>query len=206
MPPREPYGQRGRLLAALVLLAVLAGFLVWDGTATADPSLNQFPDDEAVVNEPRAYVDERVVLGGRVVDTDPVVVEISHTGDSRTVTLEDVDATVQNADRALKRGDEVSAFGTLENPSTLATERTIVRESWELQYMYVVSLLGGLWVLGRFVRGWRFDREQLAFVPRERPRPLRNRFQPRPSETSHTETATGEAGRTRVTTGGDSDA
>ena len=35
--------------------------------------------------------------------------------------------------------------------------------------MYVISFVGGLWVLGRFGRGWRFDRERLAFVPRDEP-------------------------------------
>ena len=35
--------------------------------------------------------------------------------------------------------------------------------------MYVISFVGGLWVLGRFGRGWRVDRERLAFVPRDEP-------------------------------------
>ena len=35
--------------------------------------------------------------------------------------------------------------------------------------MYGVSFLGGLWVLVRTLRRWRFDAERLAFVPRERP-------------------------------------
>ena len=37
--------------------------------------------------------------------------------------------------------------------STLDVDRSLTRELWEVQYMYVISFLGGLWVAGRFVQG-----------------------------------------------------
>ncbi|WP_207225270.1 hypothetical protein [Natrinema hispanicum] len=64
----------------------------------------------------------------------------------------------------------MTAFGTLTAESTLAVERALTRDPAETRYMLVVSALGGLLVVGRFVRHWRVDRTALAFVPRERSR------------------------------------
>ncbi|MFP8890763.1 hypothetical protein ACLI4U_13480 [Natrialbaceae archaeon A-CW2] len=169
MPSSEPFGQRGRLLCALVLLAALGGLLVWYGTLPAyDSSMNDFPNEDDVAPEPDAYVDQQVVLGGHVVDTEPVTIEVTTDGSSSTFTVHNANEALRNSDQSLESGDRVTAFGTLTDTSTLEAERYSTREPWEAQYMYVVSFLGGLWVLGRFVRGWQFDRGRLAFVPRTR--------------------------------------
>ena len=44
----------------------------------------------------------------------------------------------------------------------------VVRPAWAFQYLYVVSLVGGLWVLVRFLRGWRLNLATFAFEPRDR--------------------------------------
>ena len=152
-------GHRGRLLVIVLCLLALGGLTVWYGTLSYDPDRNHFPDNDDVGPDPEAYVGDRVSLGGTVVATDPVTVEaIYGTDDSFELVLE-------NVDEPLEVGDRMSAFGTLTDPSTLDAERTIVRAPWELLYMYLVSFLGGLLVLGRFVRGWNLDRSILAFVP-----------------------------------------
>ena len=161
----EPYGQSGRVLAAFVLGALLVGSLVWVGATAADPLESQYPDETEVTPEPEAYVGEQVVLGGFVVDTDPVVIATRASGYGR-FTLVDADDRLQNAVGPLDVDDRVAAFGTLEDESTLVVERTTTRQPSETAYMYVVSAIGGLWVVGRFLRGWRFDRSTLAFVPR----------------------------------------
>ncbi len=163
----EPYGQSGRVLAAFVLGALLVGSLVWVGATAADPLESPYPDETEVTPEPEAYVGEQVVLGGFVVDTDPVVIATRASGHGR-FTLVDADDHLQNAAGPLDVDDRVDAFGTLEDESTLVVERTTTRQPSETAYMYVVSAIGGLWVVGRFVRGWRFDRSTLAFVPRRR--------------------------------------
>ena len=146
-----------------LLAVVLADLLVWAGTLSPADSPRGVPDEDEVGPNRDAYVGERVTLSGTVVGTDPLVVDIEYgTGESFRATLAD-------ADQSVSEGDQVSAFGTLESPSTLVAERVVVREPWELWYMYGVSFLGGLWVLVRTLRRWRFDAEQLAFVPRERP-------------------------------------
>ncbi|WP_222912897.1 hypothetical protein [Natrinema sp. SYSU A 869] len=60
----------------------------------------------------------------------------------------------------------MTAFGTLENESTLDADRTVTDELWGSLYMGVVSVIGGCWVLARLVRGWRVDHDRLALVPR----------------------------------------
>lgn len=151
---------RGRLAAAVLLVGVLVGLFLWAGTITPAADDRGFPDDDEVGPTPEAYVGERVSLSGTVVATDPVVVEVEYGVDgTRTVTVTGVGATVD-------RGDSLRAFGTLTDDSTLSADRTVVREPWELRYMYGVSFLAGLWVLGRTLRRWRVDVDRLAFVPR----------------------------------------
>ena len=152
-----------RVGAAVVLVFVLAGLLVWAGTLSPADAPRDVPDEDEIGPEPEAYVGERVTLSGTVVGTDPVVIDIEYgTGETFTVTVDGIDNPVA-------AGDVVTASGRLEDSSTLTAERVIVREPWELWYMYSVSFLAGLWMLGRTLRRWRFDTDVLAFVPRERP-------------------------------------
>ena len=123
--------------------------------------MNNYPNEDDVIENPDTHLGEKVVFGGTIVKTDPVTVEVKpETGDTIYVTLE-------NVDRPLGVGNEISAFGTLQESHSLDVERTVVRAPWEFYYMYVVSFVGGLWVLVRILRYWRFDFEQLAFVSQE---------------------------------------
>lgn len=152
-----------RFTVVVLLLIVLGGLSVWAGTLSAADAPRDYPDEDEVGPDRSAHVGDRVVLSGTVVGTDPVVITVEYgTGQSFRATLPGVD-------RSASTGDRVTAFGELEDPSTLVVERVIVRQPWELWYMYGVSFLGGLWVLLRTLRRWRFDAERLAFVPRERP-------------------------------------
>ncbi|MFC4438478.1 MULTISPECIES: hypothetical protein [Natrialbaceae] len=166
---REPFGQLGRAVAAGLLLAALVGLLVWTGASPVTPLESEVPNEVEVTPDREAYVGEQVVLGGFVVDTDPVVLATWASGDGR-FTLVDADEHVQNTDEPLETGDHMSAYGTLEDESTLVVERATVQQPSETRYMVLVSLLGGLWVAGRLVRDWRFDLQRLAFVPRDRAR------------------------------------
>ncbi|SEU05088.1 hypothetical protein [Natrinema hispanicum] len=165
----EPYGHRSRVLAGVVLVGLLIACLVWAGATIGDLTETEYPDQADVRSEPAAYVGDQVVLGGTVVATDPVVIATRASGYGR-FTLEDADARLKTGGAPLERGDRVTAFGTLTAESTLAVERALTRDPAETRYMLVVSALGGLLVVGRFVRHWRVDRTALAFVPRERSR------------------------------------
>jgi hypothetical protein len=157
----ESRRQRLRITAFLILFITLGGLFVGAGTLTADPTMNNYPDEDDVVENPDAYLGDEVVFSGTVVGTDPVTVEVEpDTGGT-------FQATFENVDRPVSIEDEITAFGTLREGHTLAVERAIVRAPWELYYMYIVSFIGGLWVLVRILRYWRFDSESLAFVPKE---------------------------------------
>ncbi|ELY90990.1 hypothetical protein [Natrialba taiwanensis] len=171
-----------RVVTIVALVAVLGGLFIWAGTMPTDPLEQPASDETEVPGDRGAYVGSTVTLGGQVVETDPVVIATRASGYGQFTVIDATEA-LQNTDGPLERGDHVTAYGTLEDESTLVAERTLTRESSEAGYMYLVSFLGGLWVVGRFVRGWRFDWETRAFVPRERPwslsRLLGNNEQPR---------------------------
>lgn len=170
---QEPFGQRGRFAAGAVLLAVLAGLVLWAGAVPSDLMESDHPNEVEVTPNRDAYVGEQVALGGRVVDTDPVVIATRASGYGR-FTLVNADERLQNSDVSLERGDRVTAYGTLEDESTLVVDRTTVGDAAGTRYMLLVSFVGGLWVVGRFVRDWRFDRSRLAFVRRDGPLSLRD--------------------------------
>lgn len=152
-----------RVLAAVVLLAVLGGLFVVAGTDAPNPAVHDYPDEEDIGPNPSQYVGQQVTVGGRVVATDPVVVEATYgTGETYQV-------TVTGVEESTSEGDYITVYGTLEDESSVAADRAILREPWEVWYMYVVSFLGGAWVLTRTVRRWRVDSSRMAVVPREEP-------------------------------------
>lgn len=147
----------------IALLLVLGVLLVANGATGYDPDRNHYPDEEPLVEDYDAYVGERVELSGAVVGVDPVVI------DAETPAGDPFELRIENVDEPVNEGDRLSVFGTVEPDHTIEAERTLVREPWEIAYMYGISLLAGLWVLARFVREWRISTDEWAFVPREEP-------------------------------------
>ena len=166
LAPAGPWRPWARALAIAVVLAVLVGLFVAAGTQTPNPGLNDYPGEDEVGPDPGTYVGQQVSLDGRVLGTDPIRIEVEYgTGETFAVTVTGVDRTVS-------AGDHLNAFGTLEAEGRLSADRVVVREPWELWYMYAMSFVGGLWVVARTVRRWRVDADRLAVVPREEPLPV----------------------------------
>lgn len=153
--------RRRRLVALGVLVCALGGLAVFAGTMEPDPSDNHYPDGIELAADFVAYHGESVEVSGTVVGTDPVVIEVE-TGIDRPLAL-----TVLNVEEAVAVGQELRVFGTARPDETLVAHETVVVSPWETYYAWAVSLVAGLWVLGRFLRGWRFERSTLSFAPPE---------------------------------------
>jgi len=150
----------GRLLAVALLCLLLAGLGIWAGTLSPDPDANRFPGNSEVAEESHSLLGDRVTVAGVVVATDPLVIDVFDEPIELTIST-----TADSENPAV--GDDVWAHGTLTTAETVEADRVIVRASWEVWYMYLVSLLAGLWVLGRFLRHWQFDPAELVFRPRQ---------------------------------------
>jgi len=151
-----------RAFGVVILLGLLCGLFVWAGTTTPDPAANRYPGTTDLLEDDDAYVGERVQTGGTVVSTDPVVIEISNGVASQEL-------TVRNTGHPVELGEQLIVFGILQTDTTVVVDDSLVSEPWETQYMYLVSFLGGLWVLGRLVNGWRINTETWTVEPRDDP-------------------------------------
>lgn len=153
--------RRRRVLGIVVLVCLLGSLLVWSGTVSPNPGQNRYPGTEALLEHDDAYVGEQVQISGTVIGTDPVVIELTHGDATREL-------TVRNVDRSVSPGDKLSVFGTVQAGDAIVATAVSTRESWETQYMYLVSFIGGLWVLLRLLNGWRFEADHWTLKPRER--------------------------------------
>lgn len=144
-----------RMRVALLALLVVsqAGLLVWFGIDDQRLSVRELAD---AGDDP---VGETVVVTGTVVDTNPVRVRIDGMPGSESV-------TVQGVDRRVSVRDHVQVRGYVTGHRAVRAERAIVVPWWGQWYAWSISLLAGLWVLGRVVRQWTFDSKSLSFVLR----------------------------------------
>ena len=150
-----------RLLAVGLLVGLLVGLSVWHGTLAPNAADGRFPGAEAIAVDGDTDIGERVTVWGTVVDTDPVVIETEPRGEPVRFTL------TGEAVAGASVGTSIGAHGTLQSDATIAVERALFQEAWELRYLYVISFVAGLWVLARFLRGWTVDRSTLSVSPRE---------------------------------------
>ena len=158
---------RSRAVALLVLFALLVGLFVLSGAGEPDPDQHAYPDGDHLALEYERYVGEQAGVSGAVVSTDPVVIETGPPGEGIALTVEGVEEPVEE-------GQALRAFGEVQEGQVLAAEETLVREPWELAYMYVVSFLAGLWVLVRLLRGWRIEWNAVGLEPRAEPLTIRS--------------------------------
>ena len=133
---------------------------MWHGTLAPNAADGRYPGSEAIATDSSTGVGEQVTVWGVVVATAPVVIETEPRGQPVRFTL--TGESVAGASVSTK----VGVHGTLESPRTIAVERALLQEPWEHRYLYVISFVAGVWVLGRFVHGWRVDRSTLSFRPR----------------------------------------
>lgn len=147
-----------RVTVILACLCLLVGLSVWLGSVEPDPANNHYPGPVEIEENPEEFVGERVSVGGTVVDTNPLTIG----DDGRRFVVESVDRTVSV-------DDGLVVYGTFRADGSLETIEMTHVEPWERQYMFLVSGLGGLWVLGRLLNRWTIDTTDWALVPRSEP-------------------------------------
>ncbi|ELZ97036.1 hypothetical protein C440_04643 [Haloferax mucosum ATCC BAA-1512] len=149
-----------RLVCLVVLLGCLVFLMGWFGSLAPAPEMGAYPDEAALGSNYGAWVGEKTSLTGEVVETDPLTVA---TGDGSGGHLR---LRVTETDRRPSPGDRLAVFGVVESDRTIRAETAYVVPSSRYGYMYGVSFVAGLWVLGRLVRTWRFDRGMWSLKPR----------------------------------------
>ena len=149
-----------RLLAVAFLIGLLVGLSVLHGTLVPTATDGRYPGPEAIAINEDVPTGNAVTVWGTVVATDPVVIETEPRGQSVRFTLTGEPV----ADVSV--GTTVGVHGTLASPNNVAVDRALLQEPWELRYLYIISFVAGLWVLGRFLRGWHLDGSTLSFQPR----------------------------------------
>jgi hypothetical protein len=149
-----------RILFIAILLGVFAVLLVWAGTVQPDPDKHNYPGPTNIHDTPEQYVGERVLVGGVVVETEPLTIE-STVGAGEKITF-----IITDSDLETSRGNDVQVYGALQPDNRVVTIDTVHREPWERQYMYVVSFLAGLLVLGRLLNDWTIETADWTVVPR----------------------------------------
>jgi hypothetical protein len=145
-----------------LLLAGLVGLGVWYGSLAPAPSAGDYPGPRSLAADYDGHVGERVEVPGRAVETDPLVVE---SGGLRLA--------VTGLDRSVETGDVVWVYGVLEprgqppagTDGRVEAVDAVVISPGEFRYGRGISVLAGLWVLGRILQDWRIDRETLGLAP-----------------------------------------
>jgi len=151
-----------RIVLLGVLVAALFGLAVWYGSTPLSFEGGRFPSTGSLAGNYDDLVGERVVVTGRVVATDPVVLHAS--SGQWTITLR-----IEGLDRHVEPGDRIQVFGVLEPDNTVRSINSVVAGA--RTYAWSVSFVAGVWVLVRGIVHWQYDRESGSFQPEEGDRP-----------------------------------
>lgn len=150
-----------RIIAVLTLVALLFGLAVWYGSLAPAPALGAYPNQEELGTNYEQYLGERVTVGGRVVDTDPVTIRATYgAGDHIQMTVTDLDSTPTE-------GDSMRVYGVATPDQTIRAINAVAVPQWGRWYTWSVSFLAGLWVLVRLGRSWRLETADWTLTPRE---------------------------------------
>jgi hypothetical protein len=145
----------------LVILAglCLAAVALVVGFGAAFNGTDAYPDAGEIDADYDAHVGETVHLWGEVtaIESGDVIVAAG------TLSLRVTDP----GPRDVAVGDQVQVYGRLTPDRRLVTTAYDVQSPGALRNMYAVSVVGIALAGGAFLRRWRVDTDQWAFVPRE---------------------------------------
>ena len=154
-----------RVIIAILLVGALLGLCAHYGT-NYDKNW-PYPTGDQLATEYDTYVDERVLLIGEVVSTNP---------SDETVTIEVTDDTgetvakirVDEISQSVAVGGTVQAYGTLHADRTLTPTTVVVvnHSPWDSQYKLGTSVVGILVAIASFLSHWRPDFRRFVFRQR----------------------------------------
>lgn len=157
--------QRRQTLVRLVGIALLilgqTGLLIWYGHGVDGIDRSSTVTRGDLLTGDDSFVGRTVVVTGSVVEVSPVYIEI--TGSGRTVRLR-----IDDLEPRVSIGDQLRVRGEMVGPGTVSSQAAFAVPRWGLWYVYGVSSVAVVWVLARVARAWRFDRETFSVVPRNR--------------------------------------
>jgi len=143
-----------RVVLVLLLVALQVGMLFDYGTyVERQPTAEDFAADY------QRYVDRTVQFDGTVVATNPAVVAVDGTD-------ERLELTLHGFEESAERGAAVDVFGTLQANHTVQVTDSVVSRTANRMYMFGISFVALVFVVGLGLRDWRFDARNLVFRKR----------------------------------------
>mgnify|MGYP000715717093 CR=1 FL=1 len=154
-----------RVIVAILLVGALLGLCVHYG-ATYDENWPH-PTGDQLATDYDTYVDERVLLIGEVISTNPsdetVTIEITDDADETAAEIQ-----VHGVTQSVAVGGTVQAYGTLHADRTLTPTTIVVvnHSSWDGQYKLGTSAVGILLAITYFLIHWQPDFRRFVFRQR----------------------------------------
>lgn len=149
-------GWRSWLFLTLLMVA-LGSLLFASGSIQGNP---HYAHEKDLLRLYDASIGEQVEVGGPVIGLNPLRIKAEYGP-------RELELVILNANPRPEIGQHLRVFGRVLKDDTISADTYVVREDWELWYVYGISLVGGIWVLSRFINGWRFRTSDLEIIPRE---------------------------------------
>lgn len=162
-----------RVILILFLLTVLFSLLVVGGIDRPPaPELGIYPHTEEIAQQSTDYQNQSVSFVAQVVSTEPVIVRATY---GTELGAKSIRLKITELGAIVNRGDRLQIFGVLIGPQTVRATNVVVVPQSGLWYVWVISFIAGLWILGRIIRHWKIDLQTWAFLPRAEPLQLFHR-------------------------------
>lgn len=158
---------RLRIIGTIFLLSILLVFFIWYGHSTPNPEKGNFPNEKHIIEDYDSYIGEKVELGGEIVETKPLTIEVKSGSESIFLLIKGIDEPVNE-------GDHLTVYGLLENNNEIRVFNFIVQKRIKIIYMYGISSIAAVWVLSRLIKGWVFNIKHWTLEPRDEKISLKN--------------------------------
>ncbi len=151
--------KRTRFTGISILLILLFTSFIYYGSQPPRPDAGSYPSEEHIIEDYQRYIDERVNVGGRVIETEPLTIEAKYG-------KETVELTIKNATVDPNIGDRLSVYGVLKEDHSVEAINSINRPKLNYHYMYAISMVAAVWLAYRIYK--QFEWDDWAASPKKR--------------------------------------